>query len=336
MDTDSGAVTRERASWNGSRRTGNGGHYESWFTRANHATRRLGFWIRYTLFVPDPGAGGTPEGELWAIWFDGELRRTVASVETFPLDGVSASTTDLDLRIGDAVLDDAGLRGSCAGSAGRIAWDLERTGGDRPLLLMPRGTYDRGFPQAKTVVPAPRSSYSGTLNVAGDEVAVEGWLGSQNHNWGPRHTDRYAWAQVAQFDDGEAFLECASARLRLGPTWSPWLTLAVLRLDGEDLQFNSLRRSPAGRVRQEGLSWSFRTVNGSARLSVAVEADPDLTVGLRYRNPPGGTRVCLNSKVSDLSLRLERRGREPLRLTCTGRAAFELLGDETHGVAVLA
>jgi hypothetical protein len=28
------------------------GHYESYFVRANHPTRPLAFWIRYTLFSP--------------------------------------------------------------------------------------------------------------------------------------------------------------------------------------------------------------------------------------------------------------------------------------------
>lgn len=42
------------------------GHYESFFQRANHPTRPLAFWIRYTIFSP----AGQPEaalGELWAI-----------------------------------------------------------------------------------------------------------------------------------------------------------------------------------------------------------------------------------------------------------------------------
>ncbi len=332
MHDDIGGASLARATWNGVRWTGTGGFYESWFSRANHPSRPLGFWIRYTLFAPTSGAA---EGEVWAVWFDGERRRVTASVETFPLGEVSTATSGLDVRIGGSALDDNGLRGSCDGAGGRITWDVERTGGDRPLLLMPRSSYDRGFPQAKALVAAPASRYSGTLDVGGTTVEVDGWLGSQNHNWGPKHTDRYAWAQVAEFDDGDACLECASARLRLGPVWSPWLTLAVLRVGGEELRFSSLLRAPLPRVRQEGLSWVFATHNKDARLSVATRAAPDVTIGLRYRNPPGGTKVCLNSKLADVSVRLDRRGHEPRRLSCTGRAAFELLGDDTHGIPVV-
>jgi hypothetical protein len=28
------------------------GHYESWYLRANHPSRPLAFWIRYTIFSP--------------------------------------------------------------------------------------------------------------------------------------------------------------------------------------------------------------------------------------------------------------------------------------------
>ena len=47
-----------------------------------------------------------------------------------------------------------------------------------------------------------------TIDVDGVSHAVDGWVGSQNHNWGRKHTDRYAWGQVAGFDDAPgSFLE---------------------------------------------------------------------------------------------------------------------------------
>ena len=44
-----------------------GGFYESYFQRANHPTRPLAFWIRYTLFAPR-GRPADAIGEVWAIW----------------------------------------------------------------------------------------------------------------------------------------------------------------------------------------------------------------------------------------------------------------------------
>ena len=49
-----------------------GGHYESYFMRANNGTTGQGFWIRYTIFQPDNAANSAKQamGELWAIWFE--------------------------------------------------------------------------------------------------------------------------------------------------------------------------------------------------------------------------------------------------------------------------
>src|SRR5216684_6562518 len=60
------------------------GHYESYFQRANHPTRPLAFWIRYTIFSPRRRPNEAV-GELWAIWFDGERDRIVAAKEDVPL-----------------------------------------------------------------------------------------------------------------------------------------------------------------------------------------------------------------------------------------------------------
>lgn len=62
-----------------------GGHYESFYQRANHPTRPLAFWIRYTVFVP----GGRPEdaiGELWFVFFDGESGDHAVMKEEVPID----------------------------------------------------------------------------------------------------------------------------------------------------------------------------------------------------------------------------------------------------------
>lgn len=87
-----------------------GGHYESYFQRANHPQRPLAFWIRYTVFSPK-GRTGDAVGELWAVYFDGERERIAVAKEVFPIRSCAFSQQGLDVRIGDAVLDDAHLAG---------------------------------------------------------------------------------------------------------------------------------------------------------------------------------------------------------------------------------
>jgi hypothetical protein len=331
----SGSVpTGARDGWNGSRWPTDGGHYESWFVRANHPTRPLGFWIRYTIFAP-AGAPERTEAELWATWFDGERERVAAAKSERTIANDRFARQGLDISIDGSTLRDSGLEGTCVGFGHRLAWRLRMSGGTAPLLLLPTAAYARSFPRAKVVVPRPACRFEGTVEVDGESMPIDGWLGSQNHNWGPAHTERYAWGQVAGFDGREdAFLECSSARLRLGPLLTPWLTLAVLRLGDDDIVFNGIGRAPLARATVDGLGWSFRTSNGRDRLAVTIRGEPQRAVGLTYRNPSGGSRVCVNTKIAACDLRLSRAGTAALHLRAGHRAALELLGLGDVGVPV--
>ena len=335
METLSG----ERERWSAARFVpGNGaGHYESWFQRANHPSRPLAFWIRYTIFCP-AARPADAVGELWAIAFDGETGRIVAAKQEHPLERCRFSAGGLDVRIGEAELSPSALSGEARSRGHRLAWQLAWASAEPPLLLLPRALYERGFPRAKAVVPAPQAVFDGWLEVDGERVVIEGWRGSQNHNWGSRHTDRYAWGQVAGFDDApDVFLECSTARVKLGPIWTPWLTLVALRVGDRELALNGLWRAARARARIDGFRWSFETHDERARVRARIEAPASAFVGLRYANPPGGEKLCLNSKLASCELDLEEAGRPRRTFRTARRAAFELLTDgPAPGVPIVA
>jgi len=328
----------ERSAWNRSRLDPARpvGHYESFFQRANHPSRPLAFWIRYTAFSPE----GRPQdavGELWAIYFDGERERITAVKSVVPIAQCRFDRTCLSVQVGEARLNEALLSGAAASGGHSIAWDLGYRGEEAPLLLLPERLYDGGFPKAKALVGTPNARYGGTLTVDGVPVAIDGWVGSQNHNWGRRHTDRYAWGQVAGFDGvPDSFLECSTAQIKLGPLWSPRFSLVVLRVEGETYAINALSRAVLARGRWRYFDWSIHTRQHGVEIEVEVSAPRERFVGLRYANPPGGSKVCLNSKLARAAVVLRRPGRPELRLECSQRAAFEILtDDDTHGVPVV-
>jgi hypothetical protein len=311
---------------------GTGGHYESYFLRANHPTDPLGFWIRYTIFVPKGG----PEsalGELWAIWFDGRDSRVYAAKEEYPLADCEFSKRQLGARIGASTLS----VGQCAGEAhGRshLKWSMSFGSTESPLLLLPRRLYERSFPKAKAVVSMPNARFDGAFGVGGAQCDIDGWRGSQNHNWGSRHTDEYAWGQVAGFEDApDAFLECSTARVRIGPLWTPWLTLIVLRIDGEELRLNTMWQALRARQELRFFEWRLESRSGGTRVEGRIHAPASSFVALPYYNPPGGTKTCLNTKLAACELTVERPGHPVRRLTTTNRAAFEILTDRSdHGL----
>lgn len=304
------------------------GHYESWFQRANHPTRRLAFWIRYTIFSP-AGRPADAVGELWAIWFDGERSRIVAVKQAHPIGDCQFSSSGLRASIGAATLDHDGLEGQASHAGHELQWSLRYHGGEPPLLLLPPKLYDTPLPKAKALVGTPLARYDGTLHVDGERIEIDGWVGSQNHNWGRQHTDHYAWGQVAGFDDDPAaFLELSTVRLRLGPVWTPFLTPLVLRLDGQEHALTSVGRALRAHGRFRPFEWRFSSHGPGVRIEGKISAAPHDFVALRYDDPPGGHKVCLNSKLAACELLVERPGRPPRRLEVEHRAAFEIVGEQ--------
>lgn len=311
------------------------GHYESFYQRANHPTRPWAFWIRYTVLVP----AGRPQdavGELWAVFFDGESNQHTVSRTAVPVSDCHFAQDSFDVRVGSATLGPAGLRGT----TGELGWDLEYSAGPAPLLLFDDRLYEGGFPKAKTLIPAPLAVYAGHVVVGDRTVEVDGWVGSQNHNWGSRHTDRYAYGQVAGFDGAPgSFLDVATAKpVLLGPVSLPWFTFLVLRHDGVEHRCSSLVQGLRARASYRFFDWTFSARTEHADLRGHISAPASSFVGLRYGNPPGGSKQCLNTKIGTAEVALtDRATGRVTTLRSEHGALFEILTDETgHGIPIRA
>jgi hypothetical protein len=312
------------------------GHYESFFQRANHPSRPLAFWVRYTLFSPALHPGDAI-GELWAVFFNGETRKHVVVKKELPLSECLFDTTRLHVRVGNAELSERSLSGEARTGKDSIAWDLSYKGGSKPVLLLPFPLYSTKLPAAKSLVGVPMAQYIGRLAVNGEIVDVTDWVGSQNHNWGLRHTDLYAWGQVAGFDTHpESFLELATAKLRVGSLWTPPITPIVLRHRGREHALNGLFQAVKAHGRFDYFSWNFASQTREVSLKGTIVARRDAFVGLNYYNPPGGNKHCLNTKIAACSLRFEDKASGTVEVLETkNRAAFEILTDDReHGISI--
>jgi len=315
------------------------GHYESFFQRANHPTRPIAFWIRYTIFSPN----NHPEdaiGELWAIFFDGETGNHVAVKQEVPFHQCTFKPDAFSVKVGDASLEQGRLKGDAGSHGHNISWDLSYGGDEGPLFLLPLNLYTAKFPKAKSLVGLPMAVYNGSLSVNGKRIEIEDWVGSQNHNWGSRHTDLYAWGQVAGFDSHpDSFLEVASAKLRIGPFWTPWMSPIVLRHQGKEIKMNSLLQTVRAKSSFKYFNWNFISETEEIRLEGEISAPKEAFIGLNYRNPPGGSKHCLNSKIATCELRIQHKQSGqwggPEVLFTKYRAAFEIFTDaRDHGVEI--
>ena len=75
-----------------------------------------------------------------------------------------------------------------------------------------------------------------------------------------------------------------------------------------------------------------------AKIEGEIHAPREAFVGLRYYNPPGGVKYCLNSKIASCALRVTDLSTDRTEtLQTADRAAFEILTDGTdHGIAISA
>jgi hypothetical protein len=334
IDIDSGDVQQlNRTQY----RTGQkAGHYESFYQRGNHPTEPRAFWIRYTIFSP----AGMPEaaiGELWAIYFDGVTGEHVVAKEEHPIADCHFSNDSFSARVADRVLEEGSLKGAASGPRGTIGWDLTYQGGETPLFLLPAKLYAGGFPKAKSLVGTPLARYSGGLTVNGELIDIDGWTGSQNHNWGSRHTDYYAFGQVAGFDgEPDSFLEIVTARTKMGPLRTPMATFLALRHKDREYSLVSLRRALTAKAGFGYFYWDFASSDETVAIRGRITAGREQFVGLNYYNPPGGIKHCLNTKIGSCELEIRNKVTgEVARLATENRALMEILTDDReHGIEI--
>ena len=314
------------------------GHYESFFQRANHPTRPLAFWIRYTIFSPKDRPQDAI-GELWAVYFNGETEQHVVVKKEVALQQCTFSTSSFFVEIDRAELKPGQLFGAANTRENSIGWELTYHSDEKPLFLLPTQLYTTSLPAAKSLVGVPLAVYNGHLSVHGERIDVANWVGSQNHNWGSRHTDLYAWGQVAGFDaQPGSFLEVATARLKFGPLWTPNMTLLVLRHEGKEYALNCILQSLRAQGSFSYFTWHFKSETKDVVVEGTISAPREAFVGLNYYNPPGGNKQCLNTKIAscDLQFRDKQAKTEEL-LSTSNRAAFEILTDDTNsGIAIRA
>lgn len=305
-----------------------GGHVESFFLKANDPGSDRAFWLKFTIYAPVGGEGAV--GEVWAILFDRQAGHRAGKL-TLPVSELALGPWGVGLDIGPCVFRPGESRGVLTGVEGEeIRWDLRWDGDRAPLRPFPYDwMYTAPFPKSKSLTPTSDTAYEGTITAGGWRFEVKGWPGMQGHNWGKNHAERYAWAHCNVFEDPEgrpveAMFEGFSARIKLGPVTTPFLTACVLRHGGETWAFNRPVEWLRASTEVAYTSWDFAVRRGELRLLGSLWTPADQMVGLTYRNPTGDHTHCLNSKIASADLRLLRGEETILRLRSARKAALEV------------
>jgi hypothetical protein len=318
---------------NAFRWNGDPGHYEVYYLTLTERDTGVGVWIRYTMLAPLPGADGAPTAALWFLAMD--PRRdgsgTIGRKITFPIDLLHARQSPFELRIGDASLTDGGASGGFQD----VAWDLRWAPSPRayehvhPVLQRAR--------IAKTVLTLPHADLEidGTIDLAGERLALRATPGGQAHLWGSKHASSWAWVHCNDFCtlDGHPargdFVDGVSVIVpRFGREVGP-STPFVGRIDGRDFRSTTPLRV-LGNGSTFGLTgWRFEVTDGSRKLIGEVDADRAQLAGVTYHDPDGELAYCYNSETATIRLAVYERARQVggwahrNTLVAEGRAHFE-------------
>jgi hypothetical protein len=307
------------------------GHYESFYLRASHPSEPLGIWIRHTVHKP-PGVA--PGGSVWFTLFEPGGPR--ASKVTVGEDRLSVPPGDY-IQIGDSEIGPGRAAGSAVTDELAASWQLTFGEGAPAFRHLPREwMYRARVPRTKTLSPHPRTTFSGRVTVGDREIEVDGWPGMVGHNWGAEHAERWIWTNGTAFDsDGEAYLDAAIGRIKLGPVTTPWIGNGVLYADGELYRLGGIERTRSTVVRETPQGAQLVLPGKGVTVLGRVGADPERFVGWKYADPDGGGHEVVNCSIASMTLSVEREGRPPLELHTEHGASYELGMRETdHGVPV--
>ena len=309
------------------------GHYESFYLRLSHPSEPLGVWIRHTVHKP-PDAGAS--GSVWFVLFSEHGPR--ATKVTVGEDALSAPDGGY-ISVGDASLSPGHAVGSASAGGVSASWDLSFDEGAAAFHHLPRGwMYRAPVPRTKTLSPHPASSFSGSVEVDGRTVAVDGWRGMVGHNWGSEHAERWIWTNGTGFSGsgaGDAYFDAAIGRIKLGRFTTPWLGNGVLFVEGSLYRLGGPAAVRSTVVRETPHGAQFVLPGKGVTVSGRVGAPAERFVGWEYADPDpeSGVHNTANCSIASMTLKVERDGAPPLELHTDHEATYELGMRETdHGV----
>ena len=261
------------------------GLYESNYLKANSPDGQRGLWLKHNLLRSPLGKS---KAEFWVVLFERGQAPVVAKREV-PWEALALTPDRIGIDAGPIALTPARATGQLAD----LSWQIALSDGQEPLLHLPWDwMYTAGFPKKKALTPAPNLIFDGVVEGNGFRWPIDRWVGLRGHNWGTEHAWSYAYGNCNLWSDGAPrVIDGFSAKVKIGGRPTPWMSMLVGR--APEVQRNRMRHWPA-RCRVTADAWTVRWPG----LSLAMQAQREEYVGLRYAHPDGTESYCYNTKFA--------------------------------------
>lgn len=322
--------------WNPKNAKKIGAFHEVWYLKLNDPANQRALWLRFVLLIS--GNGFKKISETWGVFFQrGQNREVIKFAVKQAHDiGAFSFSDDSGIRIGDCELNEDRTRGSIQSKGRTLQWDLTFVRNQKAeFSLIPDLLRQSGFVK-NSVTSEEDLRFSGTTQIDGEEIRWENCPGMQGHLSGPKSAHSWVWGHCNSFADekGNAVpfvFEGLTAQTRLlGPIHSPKLSSFYFNYQGKPYYFNTVLSALQSRSENSLTDWKFQAERGDISFRGHARAEHKDFVGLTYEDTNGSFIYCANSKLSDLTVHVYRRGKIEATLNATGTAAFEVVSREKN------
>jgi hypothetical protein len=279
------------------------GHYEVWYSTFNHLKTGTGFWIRYTLEVPQPGQGDS-YCQLWFAFFDPDQpEHNFAINRRLPIGELEVQKEPFSVRMGGARLQGSSLSGTLEGDAHSVSWDLAFAPSGFTHRHLPDAVYGAEWADTKVLSPNLMIHLTGRVKVDDRSYELDGDPGCQTHLYGRKHAHAWAWSHCNAFrEDPTACLETLTVRLKRLGVVTPSMTFLSLYLGGEVYHFRDFLLLPFTKGRWETGQYWLYGVGRRVKIAARLRCRPEDLVLAQYVDPDGEPSFCHNTEVASASV----------------------------------
>jgi hypothetical protein len=313
------------------------GYNEVWHLKLNDPSSRRALWLRFSLLSTSNGFHRV--AEIWAVLFkrneNGEVIKTAVkqthNISAFSLLSAESGTS---FSIGNCTFSEGMTKGEIVSKGQKISWDLKivpACGGKFNMIPPVLGNTRLIRNKAATVFEDLR--FNGVTDVNGEQIQWKQALGMQGHSSGTYNGHSWVWGHCNTFIDEqgravEFVFDGLSGKGRLGGSMipTPKLSTFYFLYQGKEYLFNSLWDSIRARSENTKNEWKFQAERGDLLFKGHIRGEHRDFAGITYEDTDGSLLYCANSKLSDMTILIYRKGKLESTLEARGTAALEVVG----------